>query len=114
MALVYKILGAAEWRAAETAGVFGGSGVDLSDGYIHFSTAAQAPETAAKWFSGRGDLMLVAVETESLGAQLRWEISRGGLKFPHLYAELPLSAVVWARALPLSADGRHDFGGLAP
>ena len=82
MALIYKILGAADWRAAETAGVFGGSGIDLSDGYIHFSTAAQAPETAAKWFSGRDDLMLVAVETETLGSRLRWEISRGGQRFP--------------------------------
>jgi uncharacterized protein (DUF952 family) len=114
MALIYKILGAADWRAAETAGVFRGSGVDLSDGYIHFSTAAQAGETAAKWFSRRDDLMLVAVEAEILGSQLRWETSRGGERFPHLYAELPLSAVAWVRPLPLSAGGRHDFGSLEP
>ena len=58
--------------------------------------------------------MLVAVETETFGSQLRWEISRGGRQFPHLYGELPLSAVAWARPLPLSADGRHDFGSLEP
>ena len=114
MGLIYKILGAADWGAAETAGVFCGAGVDLSDGYIHFSTAAQAPETAAKWFCGRDDLMLVAVETETFGSQLRWEISRGGQRFPHLYGELPLSAVAWVRPLPLSADGRLDFGSLEP
>ncbi len=111
MALVYKILGDAEWRAAE-AGVFSGSEVDLSDGYIHFSTAAQAAETAGKWFAGRADLWLVAIEAEALGGALRWEFSRGGGLFPHLYGELPISKVVWARKLPLGAAGQHDFGGL--
>ena len=114
MTLIYKILSKAEWRAAPAAGVFRGSAVDLNDGYIHFSSAAQAPETAAKHFSGRHDLMLFAVEAENLGSQLHWETSRGGERFPHLYAELPLSAVVWVRPLPLGADGRYDFGILAP
>ncbi len=113
MALIFKIVGDAEWRAAEAAGVFAGSGVDFADGYIHFSTAIQAPETAAKWFAGREDLTLVAVEAERLGADLRWEPSRGGALFAHLYAKLPMSAVVWSRALPLGADGRHTFGSLA-
>jgi len=113
MALIFKIVAAAEWRAAEAAGAFVGAAVDREDGYIHFSTAAQAPETAAKWFAGRRDLTLVAVEADTLGQALRWEPSRGGALFPHLYGALPLAAVAWARPLPLEADGRHDFGELA-
>ena len=112
MNLILKIVGAAEWREAEAAGVFAGAGVDLSDGYIHFSTAAQAGDTAAKWFAGRTDLVLAAVDADTLGAALRWEPSRGGALFPHLYAPLSLSSVRWARALPLGADGRHVFGTL--
>jgi uncharacterized protein (DUF952 family) len=113
MALVFKIVAAEEWRAAVAAGVFLGAVVDRTDGYIHFSTAAQAPETAAKWFAGRADLTLVAVEADALGPDLRWEPSRGGVLFPHLYGALPLAAVAWARPLPLKVDGRHDFGELA-
>ena len=112
MKLIFKIAGAEEWRRAEAAGVFEGAAVDRADGYIHFSTASQAAETAAKWFSGREDLVLVAVDAESLGSALRWEPSRGGALFPHLYAPLSLSSVRWARALPLGADGRHVFGTL--
>jgi uncharacterized protein (DUF952 family) len=114
MNLIFKIVSAEEWRQAEAAGVFAGAAVDLSDGYIHFSTATQAPETAAKWFAGRADLVLAAVDADALGAVLRWEPSRGGALFPHLYAPLPLSAVRWIRPLPLGADGRHAFGSLAP
>ncbi len=110
MRLILKIVGADEWRAAEAAGVFAGSAVDLADGYIHFSSLDQAAETAAKWFAGRGDLMLVAVDAEVLGARLRWEPSRGGALFPHLYSALALSDVLWARPLPLGPDGRHEFG----
>ena len=112
MNLIFKIAGAAEWRAAEAAGVFAGAAVDRADGYIHFSTAAQAAETAAKWFAGRDDLVLAAIDADALGADLRWEPSRGGALFPHLYATLPFSAVRWTRALPLGADGRHIFGNL--
>ena len=112
MNLIFKIAGAAEWRAAEAAGVFTGAAVDRADGYIHFSTAAQVAETAAKWFAGRDDLVLAAIDAEALGTDLRWEPSRGGALFPHLYASLPFSAVRWTRALPLGADGRHIFGNL--
>jgi uncharacterized protein (DUF952 family) len=112
MNLIFKIAGADEWRAAEEAGVFGGSAVDRADGYIHFSTAAQAVETAAKWFAGREDLVLAAVDADVLGAALRWEASRGGALFPHLYAPLPISAVRWSRTLALGVDGRHIFGNL--
>ena len=114
MALIFKIAGAADWRQAEAAGVFKGAGVDLSDGYIHFSTAEQVAETAGKWFAGRDALVLVAVDADALGEDLRWESSRGGALFPHLYATLPLSAVRWSRPLPLGPDGRHILGSLAP
>jgi uncharacterized protein (DUF952 family) len=112
MTLIFKILARDEWRAAEAGGEFLGSQVDRADGYIHFSTAAQAPETAAKWFAGRTGLTLVAVEADALGENLRWEPSRGGDLFPHLYAPLSIRKVVWARPLPLGADGRHVFGSL--
>lgn len=112
MPLVFKIVGLEEWRVAEAAGVFRGSAVDAADGYIHFSTAAQAPETAAKWFAGRDDLWLVAVEAAQLGNALRWEPARGGALFPHLYADLRLETIAWARKLDLGADGRHVFGDL--
>lgn len=112
MTLIFKIVSATEWRTAEAAGVFAGSDIDRADGYIHFSTAAQAVETAAKWFAGRNDLVLAAIDGEALGAALRWEPSRGGDLFPHLYASLPFSTVRWVRALSLGADGRHIFGSL--
>lgn len=105
--VVYKIAPAALWRAAVEKGSFTGSPVDVADGFIHFSTAAQVRETAAKHFAGAVDLVLVAVSTA--GLDLRWEPSRGGELFPHLYDELPLTAVQWVKPLPLSADGRHAF-----
>lgn len=110
--VVYKIVATDEWRKASAAGVFTGASVDRADGFIHFSTAEQAPDTAAKWFAGRDDLTLVALDADALGGELRWEPSRGGALFPHLYAPLPMSAVVWSRPLPLGPDGRHDFGRL--
>jgi uncharacterized protein (DUF952 family) len=112
MTLIFKIVGADEWRAAQAAGVFVGAAVDRADGYIHFSTAEQAAETAAKWFAGRDDLLLAAVEADALGPALRWEPSRGGALFPHLYAPLALSSVLWTRPLPLGENGRHLFGSL--
>ena len=112
MTLVFKIVATSEWRAAERAGVFEGAAIDREDGYIHFSTAAQAAETVAKWFAGRDDLTLVGVESDALGAALRWEPSRGGALFPHLYGPLPIGAVAWSRPLPLGADGRHVLGAL--
>jgi uncharacterized protein (DUF952 family) len=109
MTLIYKICSEALWRETERAGVFAGAAIDLEDGYIHFSTAAQAPETAARHFAGQGDLVLVAVAAEALGDSLRREPSRGGDLFPHLYGALRLDAVRWVRALPLGPDGRHVF-----
>ena len=111
--MIYKICPRLQWRDAEREGVFRGAPVDLADGYIHFSTLEQLAETAAKHFAGQHDLMLIAVDPEALGTALRWEPSRGGDLFPHLYAELRLHAVRWAKALPLGPDGHHLFPPLA-
>lgn len=110
MSLIYKILPASEWREAKAKGVFEGSAIDLTDGYIHFSTAAQAQETARRYFKDRPDLMLLAVPTEGLGEALKWEPSRGGDLFPHLYAALPAASVVEERALELDAGGVPVLG----
>ncbi|KQP62425.1 dihydroorotate dehydrogenase [Methylobacterium sp. Leaf111] len=109
MALIYKISPRALWRRAEDIGRFEGAPIDRTDGYIHFSTAAQVGETAARHFAGVEDLVLVAVEAEDLGPALRYEPSRGGDLFPHLYAVLDLKAVRSVTDLPLGADGRHVF-----
>ena len=107
--LIYKILSAAEWREAERIGVFAGAGIDVSDGYIHFSTAEQAEETAAKHFAGKSGLVVVAVDMDKLGEKLKWEISRGGALFPHLYGTLATRDASWVRPLPLGPDGKHSF-----
>jgi uncharacterized protein (DUF952 family) len=105
---IYKICDAALWRAAEQAGAFRGAPVDLADGYIHFSTGPQVRETAARHFAGVADLVLVAIDADALGAALRYEPSRGGALFPHLYGALPMVAVLWVKPLPLGAGG-HVF-----
>ena len=109
MTIIYKISDVALWNEAKRMGVFTGAPVDVADGFIHFSTAAQAAETAARHFAGRGDLVLVAVDADGLGAGLRHEPSRGGALFPHLYGTLPLAAVRWVKPLPLGPDGKHVF-----
>ncbi len=107
--VIYKICPEALWRAAQAVGRFEGAPVDLADGYIHFSTGAQVRETAARHFAGQGDLLLLAVDEGALGADLRWEPSRGGDLFPHLHGALPLAAVRRVDPLPLAPDGTHDF-----
>lgn len=109
MPLVYKICRRALWGAAEAEGRFTGAPIDQADGFIHFSTAAQVAETAARHFAGAGDLVLVGVEAGDLGEALRYEPSRGGDLFPHLYGELALSHVRSVVDLPLRPDGRHAF-----
>ena len=109
MTLIYKICPRALWQEAGRAGVFRGAPVDRADGYIHFSTAEQVRETAARHFAGQDDLVLVAVDAAALGPALRWEPSRGGALFPHLYGQLPLSSVRSVEPLRLGADGRHEF-----
>lgn len=107
--IVYKIAPRALWREAEAAGRFLGAPVDHADGFIHFSTAAQVRETAARHFAGQNDLLLIAIDAGRLGSALKYEPSRGGALFPHLYAPLPLEAVLWVRPLPLGDDGAHIF-----
>ncbi len=110
MTVIYKICDAAQWADAERTGAFRGSAADRADGYIHFSTAVQVAETAAKHFGGMPDLVLLAVVAEDLGSALRWEPSRGGALFPHLYGALPVAAVRWARPLRLDDEGQsHIF-----
>ncbi|ODT62402.1 MAG: dihydroorotate dehydrogenase [Phenylobacterium sp. SCN 69-14] len=113
MARIYKILPRAEWRAAQAADAFAGSAVDLADGYIHFSTGAQAAETARRHFAGQADLVVLEVEADDLGAALKWEPSRGGDLFPHLYGRLPTAAVRAVSEAPLGADGVPQLGDLA-
>ena len=107
--LIYKIVPAALWRAAEAEGAFRGAPVDLADGFIHFSTAGQVRETAARHFAGQDDLLLVAIDAEALGSALVWEPSRGGDLFPHLYGVLALATVRSVVPLPLGPEGRHQF-----
>lgn len=107
--VIYKIVPNALWQQARDAGVFKGAAIDLADGYIHFSTADQVRETARKHFTGQEDLLLVAIDGGALGDRLVFEPSRGGDLFPHLYAELPLSAVLWETSLTLGDDGAHQF-----
>ncbi|MCV9998898.1 DUF952 domain-containing protein [Pararhizobium sp. YC-54] len=107
--IIYKIVPATLWQDARDSGEFKGAAVDLTDGFIHFSTAEQARETAARHFAGQDGLLLIAVDGEKLGEALVYETSRGGALFPHLYAPLSLTAVVWEKPLPLDSDGNHIF-----
>ncbi len=106
--LIYKIFRANEWSDLEHNGDTAGAPIDVADGYIHFSTAEQAEETAAKHFAGEGGLVLAALDPDALGEDLRWEPSRGGQLFPHLYRRLRRTDVLWSAPLPL-VGGRHDF-----
>lgn len=105
--LIYKILRAPEWAELQAQGETDGAPIDVADGYIHFSTADQARETAAKHFAGEDGLILLALEADTL-SPLKWEPSRGGALFPHLYGPLRLVDVLWSKALPL-AGGTHEF-----
>lgn len=106
--LIYKIFRRAEWVNFRDAGQTTGAPIDVTDGYIHFSTAAQVAETVAKHFAGESDLVLLALDTSKLGASLKWEPSRGGALFPHLYRPLTAADVLWDKSLPLGATG-HIF-----
>ncbi len=107
--MIYHMCRADEWAAAITAGTYCGSSQDLADGFIHFSTAAQIVESARKHRAGQDGLLLVAVEAERLGDRLKWEPSRGGDFFPHLYGPLDPVESTSVRPLPLGADGLHLF-----
>lgn len=107
--LIYHMCRTEEWEAAQPAGSYSGSSQDLADGFIHFSTAGQVIGSAAKHRAGQDGLVLLAVDGDVLGEALKWEPSRGGALFPHLYGELPVSAVLRTDPLPLGPDGRHVF-----
>lgn len=110
--LIYKIFRGPEWANLKAKGATPGAPIDVIDGYVHFSTAAQAAETAAKHFAGEEGLVLLALETDALAPDLKWEPSRGGQLFPHLYRELRLDDVLWDAPLPL-VGGVHQFPELA-
>ena len=103
--LIYKILRPSEWQTLHEVGGTKGAPIDLMDGYIHASTASQVAETAEKHFAGETGLMLLALDAGTFGADLKWEVSRGGQDFPHIYRELRLGDVLWARPYPLGPEG---------
>ena len=107
--VIYKIVPETLWREAKAKGRFEGAEIDRADGFIHFSTALQVRETAARHFAGQDDLVLVAVDAAPLGDRLRFEPSRGGDLFPHLYGDLPLDTVLWETPLDRGDDGVHQF-----
>ena len=106
--LIFKIFRAQEWADLQTNGRSRGAPIDVADGYVHFSTAEQAQETADKHFAGEEHLFLLGVETDPLGDDLKWEVSRNDALFPHLYRDLMLNDIAWAESLPL-VDGKHQF-----
>ena len=109
MQIIYKIEDQVIWNAAIAKGIYEGAPIDLADGFIHFSTATQARETAAKHFAGRTGLIIAAVDADFLGDSLKWEISRGNALFPHLYGKLDMKAVIKTYELPLAETGEHFF-----
>jgi uncharacterized protein (DUF952 family) len=108
LTVLYKICGTAEWKAALGAGEFKGSAIDLKDGYIHLSTSHQVSETARLHFAGVTGLMLVALREDSVRGNLKWEASRGGQLFPHIYGSIDPAQILWAKDLPW-VDGAHVF-----
>jgi uncharacterized protein (DUF952 family) len=108
MTLIYKIVSQDVWENAIKSGIFHGAAIDLQDGYIHMSDATQAEETAKRHFGGQEDLLLVAYDANQFGPELKWETSRGGALFPHIYASLEPARAVWAKPLPWQ-DGAHQF-----
>ena len=112
MSVIYHLAQERDWQAAQAAGAYRGPRSDRGDDFLHFSTAGQVADSAAIHCAGATDLVLLAVDAARLGDSLRWEPSRGGQDFPHLYADLPLDAVLWARPLPLDSSGAHRFPSL--
>ncbi|WP_299886864.1 DUF952 domain-containing protein [uncultured Ruegeria sp.] len=106
--LIYKIFRADEWAHLQANGASDGAPIDVTDGFVHFSSAEQVAETAAKHFAGVQDLVLLACDAAAMGHDLKWEVSRGGAEFPHLYRQIQMTDVVWSRPLPF--DGQyHSF-----
>ncbi len=109
MSFIFKICFSSTWQLALSTGVFTGEPIDIEDGFIHFSTAEQLPETAVKHFSGQSNLMLLSVKEQNLLGKLRYEQSRGNQLFPHLYAPLPIVCIHWAKSLALDYKGAFIF-----
>jgi uncharacterized protein (DUF952 family) len=110
MSVIYKILDGEAWTQACRQGRFEGAAIDLRDGFIHLSTGSQAPETARLHFRGQADLLLVAFESAGFGAALKWEPSRGGALFPHLYGTIDPALALWVRKAPLDEAGIPQLG----
>jgi uncharacterized protein (DUF952 family) len=108
MTKIFKIMPRETWYAAERKNIFAGAAIDLTDGYIHLSTAAQVEETAQKHFAGQTDLLLIAYDANLFGPELKWEASRGGALFPHVYGTLDPKQALWVKALPWNGTS-HDF-----
>jgi len=108
-ATIYKVADASEFEAAEADGLYAGAPVDIADGFIHFSTASQLPETLRRHFRGRDGLVLAAIDAARLGSELVWEPSRGGELFPHLYGNLPLSAIAWQEPIEVDEAGNCNL-----
>ncbi|NVO55806.1 DUF952 domain-containing protein [Rhodobacteraceae bacterium B1Z28] len=106
--LIYKIFRADEWARLQSEGASDGAPIDVTDGFVHFSTAEQAAETAAKHFAGAEGLTLLACAADTMGDALKWEVSRGGALFPHLYRQIRVTDVIWSRPLPFDGQ-RHQF-----
>lgn len=113
MTLIFHMARDAEWESAQSVGLYHGAAEDRADGFIHFSTASQVRESAAKHRTSEPNLILIACDPAALGDDLKWEPARGGELFPHLYGDIPLSAVAWAKPLPLDAHGLHIFPDLS-
>jgi uncharacterized protein (DUF952 family) len=111
--MIYKLISRSAWSEASASGRFAGSAVDIADGFIHFSTADTVRETAARHFREQDDLLIVAVDADRLAPHLKWEVSRGGALFPHLYGPLETAGVAWVEPLPLGPDGHLFPDGLA-
>lgn len=109
MTIIYKVCRRSAWEKAVQLGEFAGAEIDVTDGFIHFSAGHQVVETVGKHFAGQDDLLLVSVNADSLGPDLKWEPSRGADLFPHLYSALPMDKAVRVDELPLGDDGRHVF-----
>ena len=113
MTIVYKIFRAGEYADFAARGETEGAPVDIEDGYVHMSTSEQVSETAAKYFAGEVGLKVLAIDSDALGDDVKWEPSRGGGLFPHLYRNLKAEDVQWVKDLPWVGDA-HDFGGILP
>jgi len=103
--IIYKICHNVEWQAAQSAKLFRGTAKDKEDGFLHFSTGTQVPNTLTRFYADATDLVLIAVESDALGGRLKWEPAADGQVFPHLYGPLDFSAVQWCVTIPRKANG---------